>query len=125
MLYDRRPLGLVTVNRDEEEELMMIICNQVLANTSMHKEPLDWAQYTAPRKFGYGAQMKRLEWHDSQFKQQMAPFQAAAARKMQNRCPSDVVDRSHGSPLDKGETNSCCVVLVKEQQPDSTTRPDV
>ena len=125
VLYDRRPLGSVTVKRDEEEKLVMITCNQVLANTPMHKEPLGWAQYTAPRIFGYGAQMKRLEQHDSQFKQQMAPFQAATNVKMQNRHPSDVVDRSHGSPLEKGETNSCHVVLVEEQQPDSTTRPDV
>ena len=115
---------MVTVKRVEEEELMMIICNQVIANTPMHKEPLGQAQYTAPRIFGYGAQMKRLEQHDSQFKQQMALFQAAATGKTQHRHPSDV-DRSHGSPLDKGETNSYHIVLVKEQQPDSTTRPDV
>ena len=43
----------------------MIIYNQVFANTPMHKEPLGWAWYTAPRIFGYGAQMKRLEQHDS------------------------------------------------------------
>ena len=55
----------------------------------------------------------------------MAPFQAAATGKTQNRCPSDVVDRSHGSPLDKEEASNCHVVLVEEQQPDSTTRPDV
>ena len=69
--------------------------------------------------------MKRLEQHYSQFKKQMAPFQAAATGKIQNRHPSDVVDRSHGSPLDKEETNSCHVVLIEEKQPDSTTRPDV
>ena len=86
----------------------MIICNQVLANTPMHKVPLGQAQYTAPGIFGYGAQMKRLD-----------------TGKKQNRHPSDVVDRSHGSPLDKGESNSHPVVLVEEQQPDSTTRPDV
>ena len=40
VLYNWRPLGSVTVKRDEEEELMMIICNQVLANIPMHKEPL-------------------------------------------------------------------------------------
>ena len=55
----------------------------------------------------------------------MAPFQVAATGKMQNKHPSDVVDRSHGSPLDKDGTNSHHVVLVKEQQPDSATRPDV
>ena len=68
--------------------------------------------------------MKRLEKHDSQFKQLMAPFQAVATGKTQNRHPSDVVNRSHGSPLDKEETSSCHAILVEEQQPDSTTRPD-
>ena len=91
----------------------------------MHKEPLGWARYTAPRIFGYGTQMRKLEQHDDQFKQQMAPFQATAMGKTQSRCPSNVTDRSHGSPLDKKETSSCHVVLVKEQQPDSITKPDV
>ena len=103
----------------------MVICNQVLINTPMHKEPLGQAQYTAPRMFSYGAQMKRLEKHDSQFKQQMAPFQVAANGKTQNRCPSDVANRLHGSPLDREETSSHHVILVEEQQPDSATRPDV
>ena len=125
VLYDQRPLGSLTVKRDEEEELMMIICNQVLANTSMHKEPWGWVQYTAPRMFGYGAQMRKLEQHDNQFKQQIGPFHAAATGKTQNRHPSDVTDRSHGSPLDKEEISSCHVFLVEEQQPDSTTKPDV
>ena len=125
VLYDWRPLESLTVIKDEEEELMMNICNQVLANTPMHKEPLGQAQYTAPRIFGYGAQMRRLDQHDNQFKQQMAPFQAAATGKTQNKCHSDVTNRSHGSPLDKEETSSYCVVLVEEQQPDYTTKPDV
>ena len=126
VLYDHWPLGSLTVKRDEEEEeLMMIICNQVLANTPMHKEPLGQSRYTAPRMFGYGAQMRKLEQHDNQFKQQMAPFHAAAMGKTQNRHPSDVTDRSHGSPLDKEEASSCHVVLVKEQQPDSITNPDI
>ena len=103
----------------------MIICNQVLANTPMHKEPLGQAQYTAPRMFGYGAQMRKLEQYDNQFKQQMAPFHAAAMGKTQNKCPSNVTDRSHGSPLDKEEASSHHVVLVEEQKPDSTTKPDV
>ena len=55
----------------------------------------------------------------------MAPFQAAATGKTQNRCPSDVANRSHGSPLDKEETSSHCVILAEEQQPDSTTRSDI
>ena len=93
-------------------------------NTPMHKEPLGQAQYTAPRTFGYGAQMKRLGKHDSQFQQQMVPFQAAAMGKTQNRCPSDVASRSHRSPLDMDETSNCQVILAEEQQPDSTT-PDV
>ena len=103
----------------------MIICNQVLANTPIHKEPLGHTQYTAPRMFGYGAQMRKLEQHDNQFKQQMAPFHAVAMGKTQNRCPFNVTDRSHGSSLDKEEASSCHVVLVQEQQPDSTTRTDV
>ena len=103
----------------------MIICNQVLANTPMHKKPLGQAWYTAPRMFGNAAQMRMLEQHDNQFKQQMAPFHAAATGKTQNRHPFDVTDRSYGSPLDKEETSSCHVVLVKEQQPDSTIKPNV
>ena len=119
VLYDLRPLGSLTVKRDEEEELMMIMCNQVLANGPMPKEPLCWAQYTAPRIFGYDGQMRRLEQHDKQFKQQMAPFQAAAVGKTQNRQPS-------GSPLDKEEeASSRHVSLVEEHQSDSTTKPDV
>ena len=110
---------------EEEEELIMIICNQVLAYTPMHKELLGQAEYTAPRMFGYGAQMRKLEQHDNQFKQQMAPFHTVAMGKTQNRHPSDVTDRSHGSSLDKGETSSHRVVLVEEQQPDSTNKPDV
>ena len=94
-------------------------------NTPMHKEPLGQAQYTAPRTFGYGAQMKRLEKHDSQFQQQMAPFQTATTGKAQNRHPSDVVNRSHWLPLDKEETSSHHVILTEEQQSDSTTRPDL
>ena len=46
-------------------------------------------------------------------------------RETQNRCPSDVANRSHGSPLDKEETSSCHVMLAEEQQADSSTRPDV
>ena len=91
----------------------------------MHKEPLGQAQYTAPRMFGYWAQMRKLEQHDNQFKQQMAPFHATAMGKTQNRHPSNVTGRSHGSPLDKEETSSHCIVLVKKQQPDSTIKPDV
>ena len=69
--------------------------------------------------------MKRLEKHDNRFKQLMAPFQATATGKMQNKWPSDVVDRSQGSPLDRAEASSCHVVLAEEQQPDSPTKPDV
>ena len=69
--------------------------------------------------------MRRLEKHDSQFQQQMAPFQAAVTGKTQNRCPSDVASRSHGSPLDKEETSNHHVIFAEEQQPDSTTRPDI
>ena len=39
VLFDWRPLGSVTVKQDEEVELLKIICNQVLINTPMHKEP--------------------------------------------------------------------------------------
>ena len=80
----------MTVKRDEEEELMMTICNQVLANTPVHKEPLSQARYTAPRTFGYGAQIKKLERYDDQFQQMMAPFHAAPTGTVQNRHPADV-----------------------------------
>ena len=62
---------------------------------------------------------------NSLFEQQMSPFQMAATGKTQNRYPSDVTNRSHGSPTDKEEASSHHVVLVEEQQPDSTTKPDV
>ena len=115
----------MTVKRDEEEEVMVNVCNQVLANTPIHQEPLGRAQYTAPRMFGNGPQMKRLEKHNSKFKQMMAPFQAMATGKIQNKWPSDVVDRSQGSPLDRAEASSHCVVLAEEQQLNSTTKLDL
>ena len=115
----------MTVKRDEEEELMMTIYNQVLVNTPVHKEPLSQARYTAPRTFGYGAQVKKLERHVDQFQQMMAPFHAASAGRVQNRHPADVEDKTQGTPLEKEETSSCHIVLVKEQQPDSPTKPDV
>ena len=99
VLYNWQPLGSVTVKRDEEEEVMVKICNQVLANTPIHQEPLGRAWYTTPRTFSYGEQMKRLEKCNSKFKQMMAPFQATATGKMQNKWPSDVVDRSHSPHL--------------------------
>ena len=68
----------MTVKRDEEEELMMTICNQVMANTPVHKEPLSRVRYTAPRTFGYGALIKKLERYDDQFQQMMASFHAAS-----------------------------------------------
>ena len=125
VLYDRQPLGSVTVKRDEEQELMMTICNQILVNTPVHKEPLSCARYTAPRTFGYRAQIKKLERHDNQFQQMMAPFHAASTTKVQNRRPADVEDKTQGIPLGKEETSSRHNILVKEQQPDSTTKPDV
>ena len=53
VLYDRWSLGALTIKRDEEEVVMMTICNQVIANTPAHKESLNHAQYTAPRTSGY------------------------------------------------------------------------
>ena len=41
VLYDRQPLGALTIKRDEEEAVMMTICNQVIANTPAAKESLD------------------------------------------------------------------------------------
>ena len=113
------------MKRDEEEELMMTICNQVLANTPVHKETLSWARYTAPRTFGYRAQIKKLERYDDQFQQMMASFQAASTRRVQNRHPADVKDKTQDSPLGKEEASSQHIILVKEQQSDSTTKPDV
>ena len=40
------------MNRDEEEELMMTICNQVMANTPVHKEHLSRARYTVQEPLG-------------------------------------------------------------------------
>ena len=60
-LYDRWPLGALTIKRDKEEAMMMTICNQVIANTPAHKESLNCACYTAPRTFGYGAQMMKID----------------------------------------------------------------
>ena len=55
----------------------------------------------------------------------MAPFHAASTRRVQNRCPADVDDKTQGTPLGKEEASSCQVILIEEQQPDSTTKPDV
>ena len=55
----------------------------------------------------------------------MAPFHAASTGRVQNRCPADVEDKTKGSPLGKEEASSCHVILAKDQQPDSTTKPDV
>ena len=95
VLYDRRPLGSVTVKRDEEEE------------------PLGRTQ------------IKKLERYDNQFQQMMAPFHAASTGRVQKRHPADVEDKTQGTPLGKEEASSHQVVLVKEQQPESTTKPDV
>ena len=75
--------------------------------------------------FGYGAQVKRLERHDSKFEQMIAPFLATATGKMQNKRPADVADKSQGSQLDRTKATSCRVVLAEEQQPDSMTKLDV
>ena len=98
ILYYRQPLGALTIKRDEEEVVMMTICNQVIANTPAHKESLNHSQYTASRAFGYGAQMMKIDRHEDQFQQMMAPFHGAPI-KMQNRCPADVQDKNQGSPL--------------------------
>ena len=103
----------------------MTIYNQVMVNTPAHKEPVSQARYTAPRTFGYGAQIKKLERYDNQFQQMMAPFHAASTGRVQNRHPADVEDKTQGVPLGKEEASSCHVILVEDQQPDSTTKPDV
>ena len=102
---------------------MMTICNQVIANTPVHKESFNHAQYTAPRIFGYGAQMMKIDRHEDQFQQMMAPFYGDPA-KMQNKYPADVQDRNQGSPLGDDKPADHRVILVKKQQPDSTTKPD-
>ena len=63
-----------------------------MAYTPVHKEHLSRARYTAPRTFGYGAQIKKLERYDDQFQQMMAHFHATSTGKMQNRHPADVKD---------------------------------
>ena len=55
----------------------------------------------------------------------IAPFHAASTWRVQNRHPADVEDKTQGLPLGKEEASSCQVVLVEEQQPDSTTKLDV
>ena len=55
----------------------------------------------------------------------MAPFHAASTGRVQNRCPADVKDKTQGTPLEKEEASSCHILLVKEQQPDFTTKLDV
>ena len=55
----------------------------------------------------------------------MAPFHAASTGRVQNRHPADVEDKTQGTPLGKEETSSCHIILFEEQQPDSTTKPDV
>ena len=72
----------MTVKRDEEEELMMTICNQVMANTPIHKEHLSQARYIALRTFGYRAQIKKLERYDNQFQQMMAPLHVASTGRV-------------------------------------------
>ena len=96
-----------------------------MVNTPVHKEHLSQARYTAPRTFGYGAQIKKLKRYDNQFQQMMAPFHAASTGRMQNRHPADVKDKTQGLPLGKEEASSHHIILVKEQQPDSTTKLDV
>ena len=122
VLYDRWPLGALTIKRDEEEVVMMTVCNQVIVNTPVHKESLDCAQYTVPRTFGYGAQMMKMDTHEDRFQQMMAPFYGAPA-EMQNMHPADVQDRNQGSPLGD-EPADHRVILVGRQQLDSTTKPD-
>ena len=95
-----------------------------MANTPVHKEQLSRARYTAPEAIGYGAQIKKLERYDDQFQQKMAPFHAASTGRVQNKCPADVKDKTQ-NPLGREEASSCHVILVKEQQLDSTTKPDV
>ena len=55
----------------------------------------------------------------------MAPFHAAFTGRVHNRHPADVKDKTQGTPLGKEEASSCHIVLVEEQQPDSTTKLDV
>ena len=55
----------------------------------------------------------------------MAPFHVASTGRVQNRCPADVKDKTQGSQLGKEEASSHHVILVEEQQPDSTTKLDV
>ena len=124
VLYNQWPLRLVIVKRDEEEELMMTICNQVMANTPVHKEQLSQARYIAARTFGYGAQERKLERHDDQFQQMMVPFCAASIGRVQNRCSVDVKDKTQ-NPLGRKENSNHHVILTEEQQLDSTTQPDV
>ena len=123
ILYDRWPLRALTIKRDKEEAVMITICNRVIANTPVDKESLNHACYTTPKTFGYVAQMMKIDQHEDRFQQMMAPFYEAPP-KTQNRHPADVRDKNQGSPLEDDEPADLCVILVKRQQLDSTTKPD-
>ena len=75
-------------------------------------------RYTAPRTFEYREQIEKLERYDNQFWQMMAPFHVASTRRVQNRHPADVKDKT--PPLGKEEVSSCHIILVEQQQLDST-----
>ena len=55
----------------------------------------------------------------------IAPFHAASSGRVQNRHPADVEDKTQGTPLGKEEASSHHIILVKEQQLDSTTKLDM
>ena len=73
--------------------------------------------------FGYGTHMQSLGEYDSWSEWQKAAM--ISSGKAQNRWAADVNCQVHSlTPVDKG-ASSHRVVLVEEQQPDSTTWPDV
>ena len=55
----------------------------------------------------------------------MASFHVTSTGRVQNRCPADVGDKTQGSPLGKEEASSHHIILVEEQQLDSTIKLDV
>ena len=73
--------------------------------------------------FGFEAHIKKVQSYNRWC--ELQEIIMTSTGKTQNRCATDVDHQTRSPPTAKGEASSCCVVLVKEQQPDSTTKPDV
>ena len=88
VLYNQRPLGLIRVKKDTEEELLKTICNKVLLTSPKNKIPLNRAPYTAPRTLDFGEHMKKLDSYDSWC--EMQKIMMTSTGKTQNRQTADI-----------------------------------